>query len=520
MHMNIHNIAVASFSITQKIPYLLVYLWRKTWRYSLVVLVILIIGHTVLNIIAGRRLDAELRKIRSAGQPVTPTEIDPPIPDKQNAAALYLYVFSEETGPIDTKQLLSSKEWPKRGSRFFISWEEQQILDGFRYKNKAASEPGIRRPTIAEVKAIFAKYQREIQLLQKASLMSSCRFPVNWQDGWGALFPHFSGVRNTTRFFATKALVDAQSGDAASAIDDLATAVRIIDHFCVGSILLDELLHTACLQIVASVLPRIITDAPLSESQARAFYDTLGRMDRRASFTRAMAGERCAGISGFDTARKEGPKFFMNVTEDSGIGWRVLQCSWPLMRYFAEPFIRLDEVSYLRQMEQAVELTRKPFFEAALDYRKLDAETHSPKVSLSEMPIDSYGPPQMKRISQIVLPTSLTRFAVRSEEGAAFRELMRITMVLSAYRFKHGKYPGNLLELRTLGWSIAPDPFTGKDFVYRRHGKGYLLYSLGSDGRDNAGIDFTAAAKQARSKGQSVENITYDISLCIPPKTQ
>ena len=59
-----------------------------------------------------------------------------------------------------------------------------------------------------------------------------------------------------------------------------------------------------------------------------------------------------------------------------------------------------------------------------------------------------------------------------------------------AYKDRFGAYPKSLDELRSkLGWKLQTDPFSGKDFVYRRQGKGFLLYSIGENLKDDGGLD-------------------------------
>lgn len=42
--------------------------------------------------------------------------------------------------------------------------------------------------------------------------------------------------------------------------------------------------------------------------------------------------------------------------------------------------------------------------------------------------------------------------------------------------------PGN-----ALGWKIPEDPFSGKDFIYKRQEKGFILYSIGRNMKDDGG---------------------------------
>jgi len=61
-------------------------------------------------------------------------------------------------------------------------------------------------------------------------------------------------------------------------------------------------------------------------------------------------------------------------------------------------------------------------------------------------------------------------------------------LALQAYKARHGAYPASVEELKTkLGWKLPKDPFSEKDFVYRRRDKGFILYSVGPDMKDDGG---------------------------------
>jgi hypothetical protein len=56
------------------------------------------------------------------------------------------------------------------------------------------------------------------------------------------------------------------------------------------------------------------------------------------------------------------------------------------------------------------------------------------------------------------------------------------------YKSRMGKYPENLEALVPNILSEVPtDPFTGKPLVYRREGEGFIVYSLGSNEKDDGG---------------------------------
>jgi hypothetical protein len=67
-------------------------------------------------------------------------------------------------------------------------------------------------------------------------------------------------------------------------------------------------------------------------------------------------------------------------------------------------------------------------------------------------------------------------------------ELNRLSFALAAYRADHGSYPAKLAELMPKYIAETPkDVFTEADLHYQREGSGYLLYSVGWNGKDDGG---------------------------------
>jgi hypothetical protein len=56
------------------------------------------------------------------------------------------------------------------------------------------------------------------------------------------------------------------------------------------------------------------------------------------------------------------------------------------------------------------------------------------------------------------------------------------------FKARTGRYPDSLAELvPDLLPAVPIDPFTGDPLVYRREGEGFVVYSLGSNQKDDGG---------------------------------
>jgi hypothetical protein len=65
---------------------------------------------------------------------------------------------------------------------------------------------------------------------------------------------------------------------------------------------------------------------------------------------------------------------------------------------------------------------------------------------------------------------------------------LSVAFALAAYRADAGRYPARLADLAPKYLPAVPgDTFSGKPLVYRPAEKGYLLYSVGVNGKDDGG---------------------------------
>ena len=65
---------------------------------------------------------------------------------------------------------------------------------------------------------------------------------------------------------------------------------------------------------------------------------------------------------------------------------------------------------------------------------------------------------------------------------------LHVATALAAYRAEHGKYPAKLEDLAPAYFEAVPDDlFAGRPLVYKPAEKGYVLYSVGVNGKDDGG---------------------------------
>ena len=67
-------------------------------------------------------------------------------------------------------------------------------------------------------------------------------------------------------------------------------------------------------------------------------------------------------------------------------------------------------------------------------------------------------------------------------------DMLRIVLGLQTFRQERDRYPETLAELRATGWDVPQDRFSEDEFIYRREGEGFVLYSVGPNLVDDGGV--------------------------------
>lgn len=98
------------------------------------------------------------------------------------------------------------------------------------------------------------------------------------------------------------------------------------------------------------------------------------------------------------------------------------------------------------------------------------------------------------RENQVLDPFQFSEIDARL---SAHLGLLRLQLALQEHRGRFGAYPSRLEQLSSSLKSLPPDPFTGKPFVYRRSGPGYVLYSVGQNRVDDGGSPGVSSQPQA-----------------------
>ncbi len=139
------------------------------------------------------------------------------------------------------------------------------------------------------------------------------------------------------------------------------------------------------------------------------------------------------------------------------------------------------------------------------DLRKLK-KTAADAKSLDELMLGDPRKALSERFSQVLLTiySPLLPHYIQVEDHWTMRfELDKLGFALASYRADHGAYPAKLADLvPNYVEEVPKDVFIDSELHYRLEGKGYLLYSVGVNGKDDG-----AKSYQDRKKGEDWDDL-------------
>lgn len=411
-------------------------------------LLLLAVLHTVLVSATRARLRAEIDYIKSRGEPVTMKDLaGPKVPDEKNGALLYQQAFQLADSP---------------GLEADVN-----AVESFAVGTIDPNEWAKVLPSLEKVRPV-------VELVAQAQAKPQCQFPVNWEAGPGALFPHFVGIRRLARVLAVDAAAKAHQGRSEEAVRSLKLAYGLDGAMDDEPTLIAQLVRIAVLAIAHNSLQNNCDRLKLAEKQSKDLFDQLGRIDLARGHQRAMMGERAMGLWCFENAGAVG---ISNLVGSGGGGFEpiALMGTYPM-----RPLLNVDQATYLQLMRRQVEEAGMSVFEAKRKGIKYVSDDDVPKYAV---------------LSRILFPV-FARARIATDCAIGALAVVRTALAIETYRGKYGQYPLSLKDLKSgLGWKLPLDPYSGKDLLYRRNQSGFVVYSLGVNMKDDGGVGSLSASR-------------------------
>jgi len=247
-----------------------------------------------LDAVFTARLEAEMRKIRQAGHPVTLAELDArynrPLLEGENAAPVLQQAFAAME-KVERNAEALARRLPIVGQ---------------------AELPPLGQPLEPQMVRLIRRWldlnRRALDLLHKAGRMKDCRFPLDLTKGFSVELRHLARLRGTVRLLSLEALAAASAGDGSKAAEAIATGLKVSRSVHREPFLVSALVRIACCQLAIRNLERTLN---IGRRNAQALIPVQQALIAEATdnfLLGAMVGERCVGLSGWAEVRKRGAR--------------------------------------------------------------------------------------------------------------------------------------------------------------------------------------------------------------------
>ena len=416
------------------------------------------------DVVTSARLNAQLKAIRDAGDPITMTDLAKTYPEPlpgRNAAIFYNEAF---------QRMEAQPELPENRLRLLPIVGTAQL------------PPTDRDVPPAMVRAVrdYLKDNAEIlDLLRNATALDECKFEIDFTKGPGMLLPHLAKLRQAARLLALEAVERTEGGKPDEAADSLVACLRCGQAVRREPILISYLVRVACDAIAFDQVERWASRAKPSPKALERVEAAVAAATDHKGLERAMAGERCFGIDIYQN-------YVLKPNRGAllgALGVGADPAGMAVLGVIPQAYFKTDMLYYLDIMNRYVAAARMPYPEA------LQAGTQVGRNLDQEIPKYYF-------VSRMILP-ALSRVFFTAQRHLAQGECALLGLAALRYRDKHGRLPDALQALvPDFAPTVPPDPFDGKPLRYRKDGDGLVLYTVGENGKDDGGDTARREGKQ------------------------
>jgi hypothetical protein len=422
----------------------------------LAVVAVVLVVRAVLNFTEGRAVARALAELKAKGIPLTAQDLIPPCPDEDNGARLWRAF--ENTVTIPGRQArISGRLTPRdKAVRGLIAGAWNDFAAG------KPLAPNVR----AALKDEILKNEKPLELIAEMGDKPCFLYRDPSQSLVESLLPDAVQMIQTTELLYFSALFSAEDGDINGAITRLVTGLKFSPLMAREGTLIAFLVSMAETRILSQFLGEVCRGKALEDKDLVRLMSAQDPGPWRERLAAAFRGERVMYVEVGGYSLKGSFEDFGSIFE--GPRWWRNVGAW-----IVRPLIKRDMRQALPSFELLEAQAKVPYYQSRDVLRARD-----------------------RQIQQRPWYAFLSKMMISNSEAAFMKEAMLEAIMLTSraglacrlYKSRNGRYPESLEELVPgILAEIPIDPFTGKPLVFRREGEGFIVYSLGSNQKDDGG---------------------------------
>jgi hypothetical protein len=428
-----------------------------------VVVVALGVTYAVMLARATARLRQAYADLQKDGRPMRAADVIPPeVPDRENGAMLYesaaLLLKSQPSPEVDRPAEERDRPGVKEDLLGYLGDRARSLINGTLDPNEHAElEQLMQREVVT----------RALSAIEQGAQRPVCRFNHGYENGACMNSSPLVELRMLTCIVGGKACLENQAGRPEAGWGLVAAQVRLADGLRTEPILISQLTRLALLGLSCRTVQALAHTSVPNNEQYGNLMNLLDTVDEAHPLARAVDGERILMGEWMFTLPKE--QLYKELRQIFPSDY------WPesvqrlrFLRMTFKPFFLADHAAYLQLTRKQAQLCEQPYSVERRDALEKEWFDETPKRCLLTHTLS----PAVGRIKEIHC------------RMAAEVRITRTGLALLRYRDRHDGFPA---ALDALGLRDITDPFTGKPLLYRLEDKGFVLYSVGEDLKDNGG---------------------------------
>ncbi len=423
----------------------------------LALVAVILVVRAFFNYAEGRALAKTLAGLKAKGIPLTAKELAPPCADEDNAARLWK-AYENVTVIPGRLHLTPGRRPPKVAEvRGLISraWQAYQAGKPFDQTDKAA------------LKDAILKNEKAFTLLAEMAGKPCFLYRDPAESLVESRLPDAVQMIQTTELLFFSALFSAEDGDVHGAVSKILTGLRLAPFMAREGTLMAYLVSSAETRILSQFLGEICRGRTVDEEDLARLMAALDPGPWPDRLVAAWRGERVLFV-------EAGGYLLKGSLADLGSVWEGPRWWQELGLWLLRPLVRKDLRRALPSYEWLEAQSKVPYYQSrdALKARDKNAREG----------------PWYAVLSRMTGPTEAESVYLKEAQIEAIMLADRAGLACRLFKNKNGRYPESLDELVPgLLAEVPIDPFTGKPMVYRREGEGFIVYSLGSNQKDDGG---------------------------------
>jgi hypothetical protein len=357
-----------------------------------------------------------------------------PVADAENAALLYKKAFDlypEGLGDEETDLVL-------------------RVSDGYALTTEER----------AKLQSVLDRNREVLQLLHEAADRPRCNFNLDYARGVTMRLDHINALIRTSRLLDLEALLSAGP----RVFETARATSRLADAVTDEPLIVSQLVRGVCHEIAGQARQREF-EGEMSVERLQSLISSLSPARARAGFEKTIYYDFYSIVAGV----MEGVDL-KGISEGRG----PLPPGSPGTPRLDDPLTMQDLASYAETLTQYAALAVRPYYEVRDELARLEASRVN-------------GAPGFMAIMLMAMP-AIQRNCVHLARTEAVLGTAQVAAALRLYRDTQGTYPATLDELQRVLPAAPFDPFTGKPFLYRREGSGFVVYSAGAEGTNSGGV--------------------------------